>query len=289
MRYAILSFVIGAALFGGAAQAQVIASNDDLSLEVFTSTPYGYSVTSTLVYGEDEVLLIDPQFLRSEALKVAELIRASGKPLTLIYTTHSHPDHFLGVAALKEVFPEARYVALPQVRERMTTSWPSRRNFWLPTYGDELPSEQVVLPEALSASQLEFDGHVFPVTGEVVGLDGAGNSFVHIPELKAVVAGDIVFNAHMRPPADPAPLYATLDSIAALEPEFVVAGHQGQGAASDASVLAFIPEYIVAFQEEQAKAKSAEELVAAMKARYPGLGFEDQLTQAAEVAFKPAQ
>src|SRR5690606_12995691 len=112
-----------------------------------------------------------------------ELIKKSGKPLTMIYSTHAHPDHFLGVEAVKAAFPDARYVALPEVRERMITAWPGRRNFWYPTYGEELPGEEPILPEALSAPQLEFDGHVFPITPEQIGLDGAGNSFVHIAEL----------------------------------------------------------------------------------------------------------
>ncbi|HWK55012.1 MAG TPA: MBL fold metallo-hydrolase, partial [Hyphomicrobiales bacterium] len=257
----------------------------DLSLEVYTSSPYGYAVTSALVFGQEEVLLIDPQFLLSEANNVVMRIRASGKRLSLIYSTHAHPDHFLGVAAIKEAFPDARYVALPEVRERIATAWPARRNFWYPTYGDELPSETPIMPDALPASELVFEGHVFPITGEVVGLDGAGNSFVHIPELDAVVAGDIVFNSHLRPPADTAPLFETLARIAELDPAYVVAGHQAQGADSSATVLDFIPAYIEAFEQERARADSSEALIAAMKSRYPDLGREDALEQAANASF----
>jgi len=263
------------------------AGESQLQLDVFTSTPHGYAVTSTLVYGEKELLLIDPQFLLSEARQVVEQIKATGRTLTTIYSTHAHPDHFLGVAAILEAFPDARYVALPQVRERIVTAWPGRRNFWYPTYGDDLPSEQAILPEALTEPKLVLEGHEFPITGEQVGLDGQGNSFVHIPQLDAVVTGDIVFNSHLRPPADTAPLYATLASIAALNPKIVVAGHQAQGADSDADVLQFIPAYIDAFRAARAESANAAELVAKMKALYPGLGREDALEQAATQAFAP--
>jgi len=263
------------------------AGESQLQLDVFTSTPHGYAVTSTLVYGEKELLLIDPQFLLSEARQVVEQIKATGRTLTTIYSTHAHPDHFLGVAAILEAFPDARYVALPQVRERIVTAWPGRRNFWYPTYGDDLPSEQAILPEALTEPKLVLEGHEFPITGEQVGLDGQGNSFVHIPQLDAVVTGDIVFNSHLRPPAATAPLYATLASIAALNPKIVVAGHQAQGADSDADVLQFIPAYIDAFRAARAESSNAVELVAKMKALYPGLGREDALEQAATQAFAP--
>ena len=229
------------------------AGESQLHLDVFTSTPHGYAVTSTLIYGDKELLLIDPQFLLSEARQVVEQIKATGRTLTTVYSTHAHPDHFLGVAAILEAFPDAKYVALPQVRERIVTAWPGRRNFWYPTYGDDLPSEQAILPEALTEPKLVLEGNEIPITGEQVGLDGQGNSFVHIPQLDAVVTGDIVFNSHLRPPADTAPLYATLASIAALNPKIVVAGHQAKGADSDSDVLQFIPAYIDAFRAARAE------------------------------------
>ena len=256
-----LSYLVPALLGALYASGLSAAEQSKLTLDVFTSTPRGYSVTSTLIYGDKELLLIDPQFLKSEANQVVEKIKATGRTLTTIYTTHAHPDHFLGVAAIKEAFPNARYVALPEVRERMITSWPGRRNFWYPTYGDELPSEVAILPEALTEPVLTLEGHKMQITGEQVGLDGAGNSFVYIPDLDAVVAGDIIFNSHLRPPADTGPVFATLDRIAALNPKIVVAGHQGKDSSSDASVLQFIPKYIEDFKAAQAQSANAKELI----------------------------
>ena len=281
--YAVLA--LSAALCGPPA-AFAAEGDAPLALEVFTSSPHGYSVTSTLVYGERDLLLIDPQFLLSEAGQVVDRINETGRTLTTIYTTHAHPDHFLGVAAILEAFPEARYVALPEVVERMRTAWPARRNFWYPTYGDDLPGEEAILPEPLQTPVLVLEGHEMPITGEQVGLDGAGNSFVHIPALAAVVTGDIVFNSHLRPPADTGPLYETLARIAALEPEIVVAGHQGTDATSEASVLEFIPRYIDDFHAARAVSSNSQELVDRMVALYPGLAREDALQQAAEAAFE---
>ena len=56
--------------------------NGPLTVKVFTSTEPGYSVTSTLIYGQNDAILIDPQFLLPEAEQVVELIKASGKRLT---------------------------------------------------------------------------------------------------------------------------------------------------------------------------------------------------------------
>lgn len=262
-------------------------SGNKFTMEVFTSTVHGYSVTSSIIYGEKDALLIDPQLLLPEAKRVVALIKASGRTLKTIYSTHAHPDHFLGVAAILEAFPDAHYVALPEVRERMVTAWPGRRNFWYPTYGDELPSEVAILPEPLmDPPMLTLEGQQLPITRDQIGLDGPGNSFVYIADLKAVVAGDIIFNSHLRPPVDTAPLYATLERIAALNPLWVVAGHQAEGARSDAKVLDFVREYIGAFKMARMLSKTPEELQQKMKALYPELGRVDALEQASETAFK---
>jgi glyoxylase-like metal-dependent hydrolase (beta-lactamase superfamily II) len=259
-----------------------------LELQVFTSSENGYSVTSTLISGETDAILIDPQFLKSDALKVAEAIKATGKNLTAIYSTHAHPDHLFGVAVLKQEFPNARFVALPEVADRVVTGWPARRNFWYPTYGDELPGEEPVLPEKLTAPELTLEGQTFPITGEVIG-DGPGNSFVHIPSLNAVVAGDIIFrNSHMGTPADPAPLYETFDKIMALSPQILVAGHQRAGSNNDpAEGIAFMKDYIASVNQMKMEAKTPEELKAKILEKYPGLALEVALDRYVAGAFPP--
>ena len=73
----------------------------------------GYDVNSTMVIGEKDILLIDPQFSLSEAHKLAAEILESKKHLATIYVTHPHPDHLFGLAVLKQAFPQAKIVALP--------------------------------------------------------------------------------------------------------------------------------------------------------------------------------
>ena len=51
-----------------------------------------FPVSSTLVTGEREAILIDAQFGKSQAAKVVDMIRASGKKLSTIYISHGDPD-----------------------------------------------------------------------------------------------------------------------------------------------------------------------------------------------------
>ncbi len=93
-----------------------------LKLQVITGSPEGFLVNSTLVTGQKDALLIDAQFTLADGKKVADAIKASGKTLTTVYVTHSHPDHYFGFPALKEAFPNAR---LPSPSKRLLRRAPA--------------------------------------------------------------------------------------------------------------------------------------------------------------------
>lgn len=61
----------------------------------------GYDVNSTMIAGERDMVVIDPQFSLSEAHKLAAEILESRKRLTTIYSTHAHPGHLFGLAVFR--------------------------------------------------------------------------------------------------------------------------------------------------------------------------------------------
>jgi glyoxylase-like metal-dependent hydrolase (beta-lactamase superfamily II) len=237
----------------------------------------GYDVNSTMISGAKDMLVIDPQFSLSEAHKLAAEILESKKNLALIYITHPHPDHLFGLAVLHQAFPAAKIVALPATVTAAKTGWPARQKFWFPTYGNNIPGPDPVLPEELTEPYLTLEGERFPVTGGVQGADGPGNSFVYIPSLKAVVTGDVVFDhVYFGVPKDAARenWLKTIDQIAALQPTMVIPGHQGSGATDDMSAVAFMKQYIADWDKNVAASHSAAEMKAKVLAQYPILGME---------------
>src|ERR1700722_18320887 len=236
----------------------------------------GYDVNSTMISGEKDMLVIDPQFSLSEAHRLAAEILESKKNLTLIYVTHPHPDHLFGLAVLKQAFPSAKIVALPATVNAAKTAWPARQKFWFPTYGNNIPGPDAVVPEELSSPVLTLEGEQFPVTGGVQG-DGPGNSFVYISSLKAVVAGDTVFDhVYFGVPKDKGreDWMKTLDQIVALKPVVIIPGHQGPGATDDMRSIEFMKKYIADWDANVAASKSAAEMRAKVVKQYPGLGME---------------
>jgi glyoxylase-like metal-dependent hydrolase (beta-lactamase superfamily II) len=274
----LLALVLGFLGLGELAGAQ-----GRLDLKVFTGRGVsGYDVNSTLISGEKEMLLIDAQFSLSAAHRLAAEILESGKQLTTIYVTHPHPDHMFGLAVLKQAFPQARVLALPQTAGAVATAWPGRQKFWVATYGNNIPGPEPVLPEALTTPVLTLEGHQFPVTGPVGGSDGPGNSFVHVPQLKAVITGDIVFDrAYFGVTKDKnrEEWLKSLEQILALKPAIVVPGHEGPGATRNVASIEFMKKYVADWEANVARSKSPAEMKERVLKQYPGLGMDFTLDQ----------
>jgi glyoxylase-like metal-dependent hydrolase (beta-lactamase superfamily II) len=272
--------------------AVAVGTQPKFTLKVHTGRGQtGYDVNSTMISGEKDMLVIDPQFSLSEAHKLAAEILESKKNLAVIYCTHPHPDHLFGLAVLKQAFPEAKIVALPATVNAAKTGWPARQKFWVATYGNNIPGPEPVLPEPLAEPFLTLEGEQFPITGGVQGADGPGNSFVHIPSLNAVVTGDIVFDhVYFGVPRDAARenWLKTIDQIAALKPSVVIAGHEGPGATHDMKAVDFMKKYIADWDVNVGRSKDAAEMKAAVLKQYPGLGMDFTLTDRVATYFPAA-
>ena len=267
------------------AAASAGSAQSKLHLRVFTSGSNGFSVNSTLIYGDKDAILVDAQFVRSEAYRVAAMILESKKNLTTVYITHGHPDHYFGIGVLKQAFPNAKFVALPATVTAIRNGWDGRIRNWTPEFGFNLPATGPVLPDELQGSTLNLEGQELQITGGVTG-DGPNNSYVWIPSLRAVVAGDIVFNgAHFNPPKMPDEWLKTLDQIADLKPFMVIPGHQRVGARNDASSIAFMKAYIKDYNEALDSSKTAAEFRSKIVTKYPNFALERLIVSAADAAF----
>ena len=51
-------------------------------------------ISSTLIYGERDAVLVDAPTIVEQAAALADWVVDSGKNLTTIYVTHGHGDHF---------------------------------------------------------------------------------------------------------------------------------------------------------------------------------------------------
>lgn len=258
----------------------------DLKLDVYNPGEAAiFPVSSVLVSGAKDAILVDAQFGKGQAEQLVQKIRASGKHLTTIYISHGDPDYYFGLDTLTTAFPDAKVLAPQAVVDHINATVADKLAFWGPKMGADKPAKTLV-PQVLQGHSLTLEGQQL----DVIGLDGPqpDRSFVWIPSIKAVVGGVVVAqNIHLwmadtQTAQSHEDWLATLQRIEDLKPATVIPGHY-LGTPSPASVK-FTADYIKAFDIETAKAKDSAALIAAMKKRYPTLADESSLELSAKVA-----
>jgi glyoxylase-like metal-dependent hydrolase (beta-lactamase superfamily II) len=275
-------------LLACAALAGPVLAAEPLQLEVYNPGHEAiFPVSSVIVSGEHEAILVDAQFGKAQAEQVVQRLRASDKRLTMIYISHGDPDYYFGLQTLTEAFPKARVVASAATVAHIRKTMDAKLAYWGPQMGADQP-KRLLVPQVLQGDRLELEGQAL----QIIGLDGPqpDRSFVWIPSIKAVVGGVVVaehihvWMADTQTVQSHADWLATLQRIEQLAPRTVIAGHYLGKSSQSLDAVRFTANYIRAFASETAKAKDANALIAAMKARYPDLADESSLELSAKVA-----
>jgi glyoxylase-like metal-dependent hydrolase (beta-lactamase superfamily II) len=245
----------------------------------------------SLISGERDAVLVDALITFDEARQAAQWIRAKGKRLTTVYITHGHGDHIFGLNTLLAAFPDARAVALAEVMPAIQSqATPGYLEFWGGLFPGQIP-EQPVMPEALDGNVIDLEGHELRLVS-VGQSDTDPSTVVHVPDLNAVVGGDVCYNrihVWLALTSHDARLawIDTIGKIEALAPRIVVAGHKAPGAPDDdlAELIAGTRQYIIDFDEAEQVSSSREELVERMLAAHGDRGNPYTLWTAATAAF----
>jgi glyoxylase-like metal-dependent hydrolase (beta-lactamase superfamily II) len=163
-----------------------------LSMNVFTSPDDQFWVNSTIIEGAREVMLVDAQLTRTSAEKVLQQIQDTKKPLSLIYLTHEHTDHFLGLEVFRDAYPGARIIANSAVVDRINQAYPEKIEKWKKILGSGATSRVVAISK-YDADFIEFEHTRIEILRKVRG-DTDENTMLWLPEQRALIAGDTVFN-----------------------------------------------------------------------------------------------
>ena len=230
--------------------------------------------SATLIYGQRDAVLVDAFLTVAQAQALAEWVEASGKNLTTIYVTHGHGDHFFGVGALLNRFPNARAVATPGVVNvmRKQASSESVENFWKPRYPGQIP-ERLVIAEELKGSVIDLEGNDLVVV-EVGHTDTEHTTCLHVPSIGLVVAGDAAYNGvHLYLAESNAQTrrewISALDSIEGLKPRAVIAGHKKPENDDSPRIIDETMQYIRDFERLAKMTTTARELYDKMLELYP--------------------
>ena len=255
-----------------------------LHLEVYNPQQQGvFPVSSTLVSGAHEAMLIDAQFSPKDGEKLVQMIKASGKKLTQIVITSGDPDFYFGLEPIVKAFPQVKIVASPVVVEHIEATKAAKLAYWGPKMPGGAPS-QIYVPQITHQT-------TFSVEGERIELRHAGDksAYLWIPANRAVLGGTAiasgihVWTADTQTPASREQWRNVLREIQQLQPKVVIPGHYlGARPVGDKAVT-FTLQYLQDFEKALHQHKGSTAVIQAMKTAYPGLPDESSLELSAKV------
>ena len=231
-------------------------------------------ISSTLIYGKRDAVLFDACITIEQADALVDWVAASGKNLTTIYVTHGHGDHFFGIGALLDRFPNARAVATPDVVKlmRQQASPEFVGNFWSVWFPGQIP-DRLVIAEGLKRNVIDLEGHDLVVM-EVGHTDTEYTTCLHVPSVGLVVASDVAYNnVHLYLAESHAQTrrewISALDTIESLNPRAVIAGHKRPGNDDSPKIIEATRQYIRDFDRVAETTTTARELYDKMLELYP--------------------
>ena len=187
----------------------------------------GFVVTSTgvVVIDTGSSYEIGKMILR----KIASV---TSKPITHIFTTHLHGDHWLANQALVEAYPDIRTIAHPNL---ITLLSGGEDKFWLDVFtkrlGNDFAGTKAVIPSTPAENK---NYKIGGITFQVMMFEKAHTAtdlMVNVVEEGVLFTGDIINNEHfsfMGHGSFKGAYEATLKALA-VNPKHVVVGHGRSG------------------------------------------------------------
>ncbi|KAL4916342.1 beta-lactamase-like protein [Aspergillus aurantiobrunneus] len=217
-------------------------------------------ICCTLIQGPISAVLVDTPTTAELARGLSDWVKqtAAGKKLRYIYTTHGHGDPFFRQSHPPGGLPRSQSI-----------------DFWEAMFPNgQIPAGQTA-PEPLPANgEFSIDGRSF-FGMDVTFSDTNSSSFLHVPDLGLVVAGDIVCGECFQHFGEASTIdkrrhwLAALDRIAQLKPSMVVPGHKRASQVDGPYLIQMTKEYIMAFGEELKNWEDPAKVEESMKKRYP--------------------
>jgi glyoxylase-like metal-dependent hydrolase (beta-lactamase superfamily II) len=227
-------------------------------------------LSSTLVSGDREALLVDPPFTRAQIRAVGDWVERSGRRLAYIYATHGHGDHWFGTGELARRFPGVTVYATEAAIEVMRRqAGPSREQLFDRLFPGQIP-ETPVLAEPVPAQGFLLEGNQVAAV-ETGHTDTDSTTVLWVPSIGLVAAGDVAYNGVHQYIAEGGhgglqEWLRALDRVAGLRPRAVVAGHKNKNLPDDPAVLGETRQYL-------------QDVIRLLDAKPTAREFYDQMTE----------
>ncbi|MCS3529954.1 MBL fold metallo-hydrolase [Chryseobacterium sp. JUb7] len=256
----------------------------DLKIKVYNPGSKAiFPITSTIIYGEKDAMLVDAQFEKNFALELVKEIKSTGKNLKTVFISHSDPDFYFGLDVIKKAFPDVKIISTAQTAYLISASKDGKLNVWGPKLKENAPSE-IIIPEAVN-SVPDLEGNKIELKQN---LDDSAHSFLWIPSIKTIVGGisvtvdSYIWMADTQNKEAIDQWIRQINAMKALHPVQVVPSHYATLDLSPKS-LDFVGNYLENYKKAVTENKTSDAIVNFMVSKYPKLSGKDELEMGVKV------
>jgi glyoxylase-like metal-dependent hydrolase (beta-lactamase superfamily II) len=232
------------------------------TIHSYTAPEPGLLVNTHLIELPNQLLAVDAQFALAYAREAVAYAATLGKPITRLYVSHAHPDHYFGA----EVFGAPVY-ALAEVKSAIDAQGDATAAESHARFGEIVPARATKPERIVEPGEETIDG-VRLVFRQLEGTEAPVLLTIALPDQGVVITQDLAFNnVHLFIGG------RTLESWAAALREYrqlpydaVLPGH---GAPGDRRLYDRALEYLAVAGPALAEATTGEALKATLIRRFP--------------------
>ena len=237
-------------------------TGQSLSVHTYTAPPSGLDANTQIVELTDQLLIVDTQYAIPFATEAADYARTLDKPISRVYLSHAHPDHFFGTEAFG-----APVYALQSVRDQLEAAGEAMRSRNKEVAGDVIPDaltlpDHTVVPgtETVSGVRLDFR--------EISTAEAETTLVISAPDEGILIAQDIAYsNVHLFiAEGHPAEWDRAVADLQAQGFTTVLPGH---GRPGGPEILQFVRDYLAVAQPLLATVDSGEALMRGLLTAFP--------------------
>ncbi|MBN6066382.1 MBL fold metallo-hydrolase [Aggregatibacter actinomycetemcomitans] len=257
---------------------------DDLKFHTFNPQENSiFPISSTIVEGDKELLLVDAQFQRNDAETLVSQIKALNKPLKTIYISHFDPDYYFGLDVVAQAFPDAEIIATPETVKNIKQSIIGKVDYWSPILESNAP-KALVLPKATDAENIKIGTSHLAIKGKQ---RDPSHTYLWDKDSQTLLGGVQLYQgmhlwlADSQSKKEREHWLETLEEMQKLQPKKVISGHF-IGETSPA-VLDFSKQYLTTVEKVLSNSQNSAQVIEKMKKAYPNLKGESDLEMSAKV------
>lgn len=203
-------------------EIKVSFENDKFKIHTFISPEYFLADATHIIETSESLIIIDGQFVVPYAMQFRAYADSLGKPISRIYLSHDHPDHFFGIGA---AFSDVSGYALKETIDFLNNYGEAIRADREKVFGDFVPKNIAVPQNTVEPGTEIIDGIKFEFVKHL-HTETEYHLSVRIPDAKVFILQDLVYSgSHIYLTRDFDNWINSLVEIYNSDYEFFFAGH----------------------------------------------------------------